>query len=121
MVGAWKFGQERLYTDMTIQKRSAVLGVIVALILTLYGAAKFNSFYLVEYIVEKTLIQKAHSGTDPDEIHESLQDLLAAAPDRNAGLEILFRISERLEKVQELSPRALEEILEAESRGVFLR
>ena len=121
MVGGWEFGQERLYTDMTIQKRSAILGIIVALILMLYGAVKFNSFYLVEYVVEKTLIQKAPSGTDPDEIHESLQDLLAAAQDRNAGLEMLFRISEHLEKVQELTPRALKEILEAESRGVFIR
>jgi hypothetical protein len=121
MVGGWEFGQERLYTDMTIQKRSAILGIIVALILILYGAAKFNSFYLVEYVVEKTLIQKAPSGTDPAEIHKRLQGLLAAAPDRNAEFEMLFRISEQLEKVQELSPRALEEVLEAESRGIFLR
>ena len=106
---------------MTIQKRSVILGIIVTLILILYGAAKFNSFYLVEYVVEKTLIQKAPSGTDHAEIHKRLQDLLAAAPDRNAGFEILFRISERLEKVQKLSPRALEQVLEAESSGVFIR
>jgi hypothetical protein len=106
---------------MTIRKRSAVVGILVAFLLILYGMAKFNSFYLVEYIVEKTLIQKAPSGTDPAEIHESLQDLLATAQNRNDRLEILFRISGHLEKIQELSPQALKEILRAESTEVFIR
>ena len=41
------------------------MGLIVALSLILYSAAKFNSPYLVEYVVGKTLIQKAPPGTDP--------------------------------------------------------
>jgi hypothetical protein len=106
---------------MTIRKRSAVMGFIVALLLILYGAAKYNSSYLVEYVVERTLIQKAPAGTDPVEIQEKLQELLDAAPGRPARLEMLFRISGYLEKVQELSPQALKELLEAESTDVFIR
>ena len=106
---------------MTIRKRSAILGIIIVLLLILYGAIKYNSTYLVEYVVERTLIQKAPAETDPAEIQERLQELLAAAPSRSARLEMLFRLSGYLEKVQELSPQALEEILDAESTNVFIR
>jgi hypothetical protein len=106
---------------MTIRKKSAVLGLIVAFLLILYSAAKFNSSYLVEYVVGRTLIQKAPPGTDPAEIQEGLQKLLASAPTREEKLERLFRISAYLEKVQELSTPALAEILEGENPDVFIR
>jgi hypothetical protein len=106
---------------MTIRRRSAVLGILVASLGTLYVAAKLNSPYLVEYIVEKTLIQKVPPGTDPVRIHESLEELLATAPNRQAKLEMLFRISGQLEKVQELDPKAVEEILASENADAFIR
>lgn len=106
---------------MTIRKRSAVLGIITALSGILYGTVKLNSVNLAEYVVEKTLVQKAPEGTDPAGIHERLEELLAMAPNRQARLELLFRISGQLEKVQELSSQAVEEVLEAGSADVFIR
>lgn len=105
---------------MTIRNRSAVMGLVIAFLLVFYGAAKFNAPYLVEYVVERTLIQKAPPGTDPAVIKDCLEKLLAAAPTRPEKLERLFRISGDLEKVQELSAAALAEILEAESADVFI-
>ena len=96
---------------MTIRERSAVMGIIAAMSLILYGAARFNSHLLVEHVVERTLIQKAPAGTDPVKIRQSFQALLAAAGDRSARTDMLFGISQELEKVQVLSPQALAEIL----------
>ncbi len=106
---------------MTIRKRSAVMGVIAAFLWILYGTARINSTFLVEYVVEKTLIQKAPAGTDPVQIQESLQKLLAAAPNRTERLERLFLLSSYLEKVQEVSPQALAGILDVESTDIFIR
>ena len=97
------------------------MGVIGAFGWILYGTAKINSPFLVEYVVEKTLIQKAPAGTDPVQIQESLQKLLAAAPNRTERLERLFLISSYLEKVQEVSPQALAGILDVESTDIFIR
>lgn len=104
---------------MTIRKRSAVMGVVVALSLIFYGTAKFYSHHLVEHVVERTLIQKAPAGTDPVEIRKSLQEFLSAAQNRPARLEMLFRIAGHLEKVQELSPQVMDEILEADRTDVL--
>lgn len=104
---------------MTIQKRSIVLGLIVLLFALLYGIAKFNSPFLVEYTVEQALIQKAPPGTDPVKIHERLQELLAQAPDRRTRIDLLFRISRYLEKVQTLSRQDLSDLLEVEGLGAF--
>jgi hypothetical protein len=104
---------------MTIQKRSIVLGLIVLLFALLYGIAKFNSPFLVEYTVEQALIQKAPPGTDQVKIHERLQELLAQAPDRRTRIDLLFRISRYLEKVQTLSRQDLSDLLEVEGPGAF--
>lgn len=87
------------------------MAVIVASFLILYMTAKINSHNLVKYAVEQTLVQKAPAGTGPDEIHEKLQALLDAIPDRRSRTDALFRISSELEKVQDLSPQALERLL----------
>jgi len=99
---------------MTIQKRSAIMGIIIVSLSILYGAAKFHSYILVEYVVEQTLIQKAPDGIDPVKIHEYLRALLDRAPDRSSRIDRLFRISEDLEKVQALSPRDLAELMEVD-------
>ena len=96
---------------MTIRKRSAVLGIILGAVLVLYGTVKFHSEILVEYVVIKTLVQKTPPGADSDKVLEHLRELLAAAPDRKARTDLLFRISRDLEKVQVLSPNALARLL----------
>ena len=95
------------------------MGLIVLLFALLYGIAKFNSPFLVEYTVEQALIQKAPPGTDPVKIHERLQELLAQAPDRRTRIDLLFRISRDLEKVQTLSRQDLSDLLEVEGPGAF--
>ena len=104
---------------MTFRKRSAVMGIVVGFFLVFYGTAKYNSHLLVEYVVERTLVQKAPAGTDPDKIRRHLQELLAAASDRHAKTELLFRISRDLEKVQVLSSPALVELMNPERYGIL--
>lgn len=110
---------ERKYAEMTIQKRSVVMGVIVIFFAILYGAAKFNSPFLVEYTVEQTLIQKAPPGIDPIKIRQRLQALLIQAPDQQARIDLLFRISRYLEKVQALSPQDLADLMEVKVPEAF--
>jgi hypothetical protein len=117
MIYCYPYADYRKTTSMTIQKRSIVIGLIVLFLAMLYGIAKFNSPFLVEYIVEQTLIQKAPPGTDPAKIHERLQELLAQAQDRRTRIDLLFRISRHLEKVQTLSHQDLSDLLEAGEPG----
>ena len=109
----------RKYAEMTIQKRSVVMGVIVIFLAMLYGAAKYNSTFLVEYTVEQTLIQKAPPGTDPVKIRQRLQELLIEAPDQQARIGLLFRISGYLEKVQTLSLQDLADLMEVKTPEEF--
>ena len=104
---------------MTIRKRSAVLLIFIVLASALYGVAKYNSNFLVEYVVEKTMIQKAPAGTDPAKIRKYLQALLSAEPDRQSRTDLLFRISRDLEKIQVLSPQALADLLKVEKPEVL--
>jgi len=104
---------------MTVQKRSIVMGVILLFLAMVYGIAKVNSPFLVEYVVEKTLIQKAPPGTDPVKIHERLQELLGEAPGRHERTDLLFGISAYLEKVQTLSPQDLANLMQVEAAGTF--
>jgi hypothetical protein len=119
MINCYLYAYHRKTTGMTIQKRSIVMGLIVLFFAMLYGIAKFNSPFLVEYTVERTLIQKAPPGTDPAKIHERLQELLVQAPDRRTRIDLLFRISRYLEKVQTLSHQDLSDLLELEEPGAF--
>jgi hypothetical protein len=85
---------------MTIQKRSLVIGSLFVFASVLYGAAKHYSPSLVRYVVEQSLLQKAPSGANPASLHERVNTLLSAAPDKDTQMERLLRISEYLEKVQ---------------------
>lgn len=96
---------------MSIRKRSVVLGIIICLFLIVYATAKINSYMLVENVVERTLIQKCSTGTDTAEVRRRFQELLAAFPDKSDRTDVLFRISSELEKLQVLSPRDLEKLL----------
>ena len=89
---------------------------LFALALILYGAARHYSSSLVRYVVEQSLAQKAPPGTDPAALHERLQALLSAAPDPNAQMQRLLRISQYVEKVQRLTPGEFEELLAVEKQ-----
>ncbi|MEJ2110959.1 MAG: hypothetical protein P8Z37_13815 [Acidobacteriota bacterium] len=103
---------------MTIRRRSLVVGVIVCFFLILYSTAKLNSQLLIQYVVEQTLIQKAPSGTQPDEIRRRFRKLLASVPNKRERTNLLFQISRDLEKVQELTPEAFDVLLEPERREI---
>jgi hypothetical protein len=95
---------------MTAKRRVNIFGVFVALAFILYGAAKYYSPFLVYHVVEQSLIQKAPAGTDSAQIQKRLHAALATAPDQNAQMRRLLRISEYLEKVQLLTPEELDKL-----------
>jgi hypothetical protein len=99
---------------MSIRKRSVVVGIILCFFLILYAAAKLNSYILVEYVVERTLVQKSPGGVEPADVRRRFRELMAKVPDKRGRTELLFQISRELEKVQTLSPPAFEEILSPE-------
>ena len=96
---------------MNIRKRSLILGLLLAVVSVGYGAARHYSPFLVEYVVEQTLVQKAPSGTDPVLLKSRLHALLSVAPNQELRMERLLRISEHLEKVQRLTPGELNDLL----------
>jgi hypothetical protein len=98
---------------MTVQKRSMVMIALFAFASILYGVARHYSPALVLFVVEQSLAQKAPSGTDLVRLPERLQTILSAAPDQNARMEKLLRISQYLEKVQQLTPNELKVLLAA--------
>lgn len=100
---------------MTMRKRSVVMVAMACLFLVLYATARMNSRALLEYVVERTLIQKSPAGSDPAEVSRRFRSLLDNSSDKRERTDLLFRISSELEKVQELSPRALEDLLGREN------
>jgi len=65
------------------------------------------------------MIQKAPAGTDPAKIRKYLQELLSAEPDRRSRIDLLFRISRDLEKIQILSLQDLADFLKLEKPEVL--
>jgi hypothetical protein len=106
---------------MTIQKRSLIILYIIVLLSMLYGVAKYKSTYLVEFIVERTLIQKAPSGTDPARVRDRLRVLIEGMPDRKSKTDLLFRIAGELEKVQALTLQGISQILQVEDPRMLMR
>jgi hypothetical protein len=100
---------------VTIQKRSLIVGLLLAFALILYGAAKYYSPTLIFYVVEQSLIQKAPSGIDPARLHARLSELIAKDPDHMAQMRRLLHISQYLEKIQHLTLEDLDKILAPES------
>ncbi len=89
------------------------MGILLCLFLIVYTTAKWNAPILVEYVVEQTLVQKCSPETDPDSVRNRFRELLANYPDRSDRTDLLFRIAGRLEKVQTLSPRDLDELFDS--------
>ncbi len=100
---------------MKLQRRLEIVGLLLAIVLVIYGVARHYSSSLIAYVVEQALIQKAPSGTDPLLLHERFQTLLVALPDRNNRMEKLLQISKYLEKVQILDTGELEDLLREEA------
>ncbi len=96
---------------MTFKKRLSTVSVLLVIAILLYGTARFYAPSLVYHVVEQTLIQKAPPEMDPALLRHRINRLISAAPDREARMEQLFRISEYLEKVQILTPEQLNELL----------
>ncbi len=87
------------------------MGLLLAIASVSYGAARYYSPFLVAYVVEQTLIQKAPSGTDPVLLKSRLHILLSAAPNKQLKMERLLGISAYLEKVQSLTSAELDNLL----------
>lgn len=100
---------------MTFQKRWAIAISVLFLSAIFYGAGRYYSPALIQYVVEQSLIQKAPAGEDPAHLQKRLRKCLAAIPDQDARLERLLRISGFLEKSQSLTPEGLDELLATEN------
>lgn len=85
--------------------------VIFILASILYGTAKYYAPPLILFVVEQSLAQKAPAGTDLTKLHERLHAYLSEAPDQDVRMERLLRISQYLEKVQQLTDEELNELL----------
>lgn len=88
-----------------------VVGGLFAAAAIFYGTARYSSLYLVQYVVEQSLMQKAPPGTDPEQLHRRIRAFLSEVPDRDTRMKRLLRISERLEKTQILTSDELDELL----------
>ncbi len=80
-------------------------------------AAKLCAGWMVAYVVEETLIQKAPAGMDPHVLRSRLESRLAVCPDKATRLQRLMEIAQKLERVQTLTPEQLESVLKGRAGG----
>jgi hypothetical protein len=100
---------------MAIRKRLILAGAVLLLASILYGAGRHHSAFLIQYVVEQSLIQKAPTGEDPSDLRARLRTILAAIPAENAKMTRLLQMSEFLEKTQSLTPEDLDKLLAPET------
>ena len=77
---------------------------------------RFYKLNLVQSVVVTALIQKAPTNYPQKEIHEAFQTAFLVAErqgQKQAYLEQLLQISQRLEKIQQLSQEAVKQLLES--------
>jgi hypothetical protein len=96
---------------MPIKKRFIIIMILMTMALVAYGLAKFYSPSLVYYVVEQTLLEKAPPGMNRNRLRHDFSVLISSAPDQNAKMEKLFRVSAYLEKIQKLTPVQLDEVM----------
>lgn len=101
---------------MAFRKRLMFAAALLVIASVLYGAGRFYSPSLIQYVVEQSLIQKAPAGRDPDDLKRRLRALVSSAPDQNARMKLLLQTSGYLEKVQSLTPEDLDRLLEPKGR-----
>ena len=97
---------------MAFRQRLAIVGLLAFVALAVYGVGRHYSPALMTYVVEQTLEEKSPPGTDPAMLKSRFEGLLAASPSPEAKLETLLRLSQYLEKVQELTKPELEMLLQ---------
>ena len=99
--------------------KKSVLIIISLLLLILVGSMLLLRSYrldLVQNVVVTALIQKAPENYSRQEIHRTFQAALGRAENRGreqAYLEQLLQVSQRLEKVQQLSQEEIDQLLES--------
>jgi hypothetical protein len=101
---------------MAIQKRWFIAAVLLSLASILYGAGRHYSPFLIQYVVEQSLIQKAPAGADPVLLQNRLRAVLSAIPGSDAKIKRLLRTSESLEKTQSLTPEDVDKLMAPEKR-----
>ncbi len=99
---------------MAIQKRWIVAAALMLIASILYGAGRYCSPSLIQYVVEQSLIQKAPPATDAVYIQKRLRAVLSSMPDKRARMQKLLRISEFLEKIQSMTPEELDRLTSPE-------
>jgi hypothetical protein len=99
---------------MAIHRRLLFVAALLAFALVVYGIGKYYATPLILHVVEQSLAQKAPAGTDSTQLRERLQRFLNTAPDQKKKMELLFRISGYLEKVQHLTPEELNALIPVE-------
>jgi hypothetical protein len=99
---------------MSVRKRWIAAAAVLLLASVLYGAGRYYSPSLIQYVVEQSLIQKAPEGMDGAYIRKRLRAFSASLPDKKARVQSLLRISEFLEKTQSLTPEQLDKLMAPE-------
>ena len=99
-------------------KKSTLLIICLFFLMLVASVVMMRSYELdlVHGVVLNTLIQKGPGNYSDRKVRETFQSARAAAERedrRQAYLEELFALSQRLEKIQELSRDEMEEILDS--------
>jgi hypothetical protein len=90
--------------------RITLLGFMAALFLLVYGTGRHYSPWIVGYVVEEALVQKAPEGMSPTAARKRFEAVMAATRTQDKMLKLLM-LSNYLEKVQKLTPAELDELL----------
>ena len=90
--------------------RISVLGVKATLFLLAYGIGRYYSPWVVGYIVEEAMVQKAPEGMSPTAVRKRFEAVIAVTRTQDKMLKLLA-LSNYLEKVQKLTPAELIELL----------
>jgi hypothetical protein len=90
--------------------RITLLGFMAALFLLVYGIGRYYSPWIVGYVVEEALVQKAPEGMNPAAVRKRFEAVMAVTRTQDK-MSRLLTLSNYLEKVQKLTPTELEELL----------
>jgi hypothetical protein len=96
---------------MSFKRRTACVTALLLICAAAYAAGRRFSPDLVAHVVEEMLVQKAAPGTDPAQVRLRLRESTGAIADPELRLQRLLALSQRLEKVQTLTPAELERLL----------
>ena len=88
---------------MQFRRRLTIVGVLALAAAVTYATARYYAPALMAYVVEQTLIEKAPPGTDVTELRDRFRATLAAEPSDSSKMQKIMRLSQYLEKVQQLT------------------